>query len=428
MNKWMCHTAVMVSMLCIHAVMPRESSAGPLLEWLSGRTPYYQPQPWHIDRRYPRALPPAPQVIYAGQEANAAGVAYQQPIQTTPGVEIPQVIQQTPTFESAPIVQPMTVPQATCTQGVPQNTRCGLFGGICSWFRPRSRYRTTWVRVPVTRYRPVIGTAGTAYGVPATQPCRGYVWRMRRVPVTTLRPFAGWSRQRCAPPGRASYFGTQVCAPSVPYGTAVPLTSPQQVPYYPAQPGAVPGTTSVVPNAGLGSPATQGGVAPADRRPTLNPNGVPTNDPSTMFPARPNMTPLAAPSASTIPPALAPATVDGPSTVARPAAPAVTTTPPAGQPQRGNYFDVSPVRDPDAKADGGVSRDDPQFFGPNNHSAANDRNDQVRPWQVVPIKWESVRRDDVPQPNTSRQSTISRQDTPQPPRRNWDDGGWHSAR
>jgi len=426
MNRWICHTALMVSVFCTLAMKPHECSAGPLLDWLSGRTPYYQHQPWHIDHGYPRTVPQYPQATYARQPAAAypTGVAYQLPtaIQTTPGYQGAAAIQQTPDFQMTPIIQSATaIPQATYPQRSVPNSGWGFCGINSLWCAPQTAYRSTWVRVPVTRYRPVHGAASTAYGVPATQACRGYEWRLRRVPVTTFRPSANCWDRFFGPRQSVSYFGTQAAAPCVTYGTAIPQTVPQGSPYYPAQTGAALGTTSIVPSWGLGTgpldtapfnstpanPSTGNGDVPADRAPSLSPSGIPNNTRSMIFPAPSNTVPQA-----TVKTNLDERTNDGQ---------------PAPQTPSNNFFNVKPIRDPESKSGRGVVDEVPQLLGPSNHTARNDPSGQVRAWQVVPIQWESIERRDSPQRNAPPRPTTSPSTAPRPARQNWDDSGWHSA-
>lgn len=407
MKRWICHTAVMVSVLCTLALKPCECSAGQLSDWLSGRSPYYHKQPWQIDRRSPRTSPQYPQAPNASQAAIAypTGVAYQQrtAIQTKPWHQAVPVIQQTPAFQTTPINQSVTaIPQATYAQRSVLNSGGGVCGANRLQSVPRSAYRSTWVRVPVTRYRPVPGVASTAYGVPATQPCSGYEWRLRRVPVTTFLPFADYWGHHFGPQQQVSNFGAPAAAPCVTYGTAIPQTSPQGSPYYPAQPGTVPlNPTPASPSAGNGD-------VPADRAPSLNPSGIPSNTRSMNFPNP----------AISVPQATAKANLDEQSGDGQ------STT----QTRRDNYFNVRPIRDPESKSGRGVVDDVPQLLAPGNHAATNDPSGQARAWQVVPIQWESVQRHDSPQRIEPPTQTTSPSIAPRPARKNWDDGGWRSAR
>lgn len=451
MNRWIWYTAMLASVFFAHVAAPRECSAGPLLEWLSGRTPYYQPQPWHIDRRYPRTLQQSPQTTYPGSPVATypAGLAYQQPVamEAAPGFQAATVTQQAPAFQQTPTVPPqLVIPQATCPPGPVPNAGCGGCGLTRSWCAPRTAYRSTWVRVPVTRYRPALGTAETAYGVPATQPCNGYTWQLRRVPVTTYRPLTGMWESLFPPQQPVSYFGTQVTAPCDTYGTAIPQEAPLGTPYYPTQPDAVPGTTSIVPSAGLGtgppysspaSPTPSNGITPADRPPSLNPNGIPNgmapnNARSLMVPLPPNSAPAADDGQESQRPPAETRANDAPETPRSTTQPSTTqpstTQPSTTQGRIDTYFNVQPVRDPEPELRGGAIDTTPQLLGPNNHSAANDPLAHESAWQVVPIKWGSADRDNAWPRLEEPREAASRAAAPRSPRRHFDDSGWKSAR
>ncbi len=80
---------------------------------------------------------------------------------------------------------------------------------------PQVRYRTTWVRVPTTSYRPIV-SYDPATGWPATtmQPCTTYTWQIRREPTAgggVWAPFANLFAPLSAPP--AQPVGTYPAAP-----------------------------------------------------------------------------------------------------------------------------------------------------------------------------------------------------------------------
>ena len=196
------------------------AQAGPLLDWLfPGRTANYR------TTYYPFAVTPAPQ---CGDACN--------PCQ-------PQVCQR-------PVVQ----------------------------YMPQTFYRTTWARVPVTTYRPVV-SADPCTGCRTTvmRPCTSYTWQARRVPYTTYRPvYRSVTAQRpvCSFPG----VGTTTFRPVVSSG----CSSCNSVPYSPAvvsspaasaTPMIVPATPSSTPTPVV--PATP--MAPADQVPSLQPSGFDQN-------------------------------------------------------------------------------------------------------------------------------------------------------
>ncbi len=444
--------AIMASVVASFVGMPQHCSAGPLADWLSGRSPYYQPQrkqfrlpSWNSAPPARTTLPPPPTVFVPRAGATTPSPVYQ----AVPGS------QQPPTY------QPTVVPQPTYIPSPAPRSKC--CGKLHSWCWPRRTYRSSWVRIPVTRYRTVIGTTQIAYGNPATQPCDGYAWQLRRVPTLCFNPFAGcWNRAPTAPPP-VSYVGSPCIDPCAANGSVVPSTVAPNAPYYPGQPTLAPGSsasgsTTIVPSAGLGTgqpylaPAptapVQGGT-PADQRPSLNPNGISPNS------TRSQMVPLPTDS-PTVPPARGPAPVRGPSTArgsqspgngpqsdgtplagprgtvefawdspptkrqpaaatsafpspARSSSPASASTPPD---RIDPYFNVSPIRDPESKPFGPAVDRIPQLLTPDNHSADHDRSDRVRAWQVVPIKWQSSDRPDVQRAIVAMPPDAARRDSP----------------
>jgi hypothetical protein len=145
---------------------------------------------------------------------------------------------------------------------------------------PQTCYRTQYVNVPVTTYRPVTGR-DPCTGCPVTcmRPTTAYVQQARMVPYTTYR--AVLSNPCCgaaAPAVSASYAPTYTSG--VGYaagsscsgcGTAAPMTyAPATTPYY----GAATSSTIISPSNGYTSSNGSSAVAP-----TLAPsagNGTPT--------------------------------------------------------------------------------------------------------------------------------------------------------
>jgi hypothetical protein len=411
MNSWICHTVLMASVFCTLAMKPDVCSAGPLLDWLSGRTPYYQSQPWHIDHRYPRPALRYPQATNPSQATVAfpTGVSYLQPTvnQAISGNQVAPLIQQAPGYQPPLITQAAnTNPQFAYPQG---SVPCSDWGSCASnrvMYPPRTAYRSTWVRVPVTRYRPVLGYSATAYGVPATQACNGYEWRLRRVPVTTLRPFSTFWADLFGPQPRVTYFGT----PCVIYGTAIPQTAPQGVPYYSVQPGATLGTIPTVPSNTMPfdlsptHPSTGSGSVPADSAPRLN--KIPDDTRSMNNPAQSNSALQANARAK-----LDERTFGEPST---------TRT------GRGSFFNVTPIRDPKAKEEHGPVDEALKLQGPGHHTAKNDSNRRAPALGVVPVRWDSVQQIDSRPTQPSPKNAPST--APRRVRQFFDDGGWHSTR
>ncbi len=174
---------------------------------------------------------------------------------------------------TVPNAQPL-VTQPTPTVVRPQTPQ----GGFSVHYRARTRYRSRWVQVPTTVYRPVT-TTDPVTGVvsSAMQPCLTYTWQQRRVPVTIWRP-TGIS-QAVPATGLQTIVPNTVAVPqATPAGTVIPST--------PAPAGTVapPGTTipgwSTPANAapanttpGAGWPNTPGVQSPAN-----------TNDPASIRP------------------------------------------------------------------------------------------------------------------------------------------------
>jgi len=120
---------------------------------------------------------------------------------------------------------------------------------------PQVSYRTSWVQVPVTSYRPVAGfDPRTGQYVTVYQPCTSTTWQAQRVPTLIQRPIvvgnaAGIANANCANGG----CGLTV-APAAPYfGTpTAPAASGQLGPQ---------------------------GMTPADQRPSLPSSGSPSFGP-----------------------------------------------------------------------------------------------------------------------------------------------------
>jgi hypothetical protein len=106
-------------------------------------------------------------------------------VAATTSVASPVVVQ-----PQSVVVQPQAVvaaPQA-CPTPCPQ-----VCPTPCATECPQTCFRTTWVRVPVTSYSPVVSTDPcTGCQVTALRPCTSYTWQAQKVPVTAYRPFTGW--------------------------------------------------------------------------------------------------------------------------------------------------------------------------------------------------------------------------------------------
>jgi len=171
---------------------------------------------------------------------------------------------------------------------------------------PQVRYRTTWVRVPTTSYRPVV-TYDPATGWPATamQPCTTYTWQLRREPAAgggIWTPLADLFAPLSAPPAQAvvSYPAVPVTAPVWP-GVAAPAVT--GAPAYPPTTTVAPGATSVP---GLPAPPSLAPSAPSTSPAPLSPGWVPS-----AAPTQPAVPAMPAPPAGTGAPAT-PAPADQP--------------------------------------------------------------------------------------------------------------------
>ncbi|HIA19822.1 MAG TPA: hypothetical protein EYN70_10470 [Planctomycetaceae bacterium] len=123
--------------LTLGLILTAQPSQANFFDWLAGRAP----TPWAIP-----ATPVRTNRIFAWQ-----------PVTTT--TTVPSVIAATP------------APQAVVN------------------YAPVTRYRTQWVQVPVTTYRPVFETnAQTGWPQLQMRACQRYVWQVRRVPVSVMRP------------------------------------------------------------------------------------------------------------------------------------------------------------------------------------------------------------------------------------------------
>jgi hypothetical protein len=360
---------------------------GALHDWLSGRTPYYRPTSQTV---YAYGANPA-----AATTVPAASVAPtlqpQAPVQGFVGAP-----QGSGVVVGQPVVAQPTVPATYAPRG------CWFSCGSGSCFArqsapstPQVRYRTHWVQVPVTVYRPVTGTDPMT-GCPTTclQPCTTSRWQLRRVPVVTYRPqfrCLSWFRnlfrcQRqpapvCPPTSPPAVMGTTPVVPGLP---APNVTIP---PYYSPSPGATlapaPGATTV-PGAGSPSGATSS-PAPADTRPTLQPNSASSNPP----PATTRAAPTQANSA-------------GATQNRRDHSTPVNAGPPSV---------VTPIPDPEMPRMTAPRHDPPELLNPRDRTAARGA------WEVVPISWSAPSRQ--PRFTTPAQSTA--------PRVDFDDSGWRSA-
>ncbi|MDA1051321.1 MAG: hypothetical protein O3C40_12695 [Planctomycetota bacterium] len=132
------------------------------------------------------------------------------------------------------------------------------------WMRPTPPYNSSWARVPVTNYRPLIANDPlSGVSVTSLQPCHTYEWQMRRTAGCSLwQDLVDWWRSRhCCIGAPLPSPAISACTPASEW--VVGSAEPEASPYY------APSTNSrVVPVPPNLSPSPP---APADRRPQLDP-------------------------------------------------------------------------------------------------------------------------------------------------------------
>ena len=248
-------------------------------------------------------------------------------------------------------------------------------------YAPQTLYRSHWVRVPVTAYRPVQVANQPVYApTPQLQPCTTYRWQLQR--SASYRPVYSWFRPWNAAPV-LSFFGTAqaancgTCAPAV---TTVPGSQ-----YYQQSPlNPIPATAPAA--------ATQGNAA--DLRPSLKPSEAQPS--ATIRRATPtNQSDGAMLRGGTSP------TLGG----ARPSS---------------NVTPIPDLQSRPATNPSVLDRNVPARRNPGNQTAS--LRDSHR-WAVTPINWSQ------PVPTTSTQTNQPRPAAePAKPAVRWDDSGWRSAK
>ena len=164
---------------------------------------------------------------------------------------------------------------------------------------PQTSYRTNWVQVPVTSYRPV-ATTDPVSGCKVTcmRPCTTYRWQAQRVPFTSYRPVVSTvnvqrplSAMLQGNPlfqGNRLLQGNAGCATCPVPGTVAPttvsgvLTPGGSYLNNPTASSASPNTTlPLTPSPGIPVPASGGNQInssiPANNPPTLDPNTLQGN-------------------------------------------------------------------------------------------------------------------------------------------------------
>jgi hypothetical protein len=248
--------------LLVATTATQTGQAAGFWDWLWGRSPYYRSpappayrapngywthSPWAGGATYPAAAAPAaypaptyPTVTIPAQ--GQAGATYAPntyaPAALAPTTASPGFVP-TSSFPGTcdPCAQITARPMATIAPGAcqpaaqyaqPLNQYVQPRSHL---FRPRPIYRSSWFRVPVTRYQAVpIANPRTMGTVSQLQPCNTYTWQHRRLPVSSYRPFHSYYGQ----PAQArvpSFFGQQSAAAC---GTCAPSTGAAgtSIPYY----------------------------------------------------------------------------------------------------------------------------------------------------------------------------------------------------
>ena len=151
-------------------------------------------------------------------------------------------------------------------------------------YAPHTVYSTSWVRIPVTTYRPVATVDPvTCSQVTYMQPSTSYTWQAQRQPHVIYRPFLSHVAPAVAVPA-ASAPAMTAPAMTVP-GVAPSLAPPSgQMGTMIQAPGPAPSAASPYPASpypaspfpsGPASPSTGG--TPADQPPRLTPGAAPSN-------------------------------------------------------------------------------------------------------------------------------------------------------
>jgi hypothetical protein len=292
-------------------------------------------------------------------------------------------------------------------------------------------YRTSWKKIPVTSYRPVL-SIDPVTGCPVTvmKPCETYTWQAERARCGFFDRLFGrcdppaTQVQRCVPtpcsmPTEYVMGGVTsgCCGPAMSSATpTLAAPTPMAAPYYAPGPPSVltvpPGSTSPAPMlAPQGMPPATGGVplgpqppAAADTRPTLKPAEVTPESPAGREPPRAGL-PWNSP----------------PANPANPAAsnvpdmqPMPSLGPPIVNPESTR---LNPVPDPDATpVTPAEQANPPQLLNPRDQVASS-RTQQ--PWAYTVATWPASHRT-----STDRTPPVQPRRDP----RAWDESGWQSVR
>ena len=402
---------VFVVTLFVTTTATQTGQAAGFWDWLWGRSPYYRSQappayrapngywthsPWATGATYPAAAAPAgvypaptyPSVTIPPQGQAAATYIPNTYAPTTiaPTTATPSIVP-TSSFQGTcdPCAQITARPMATAAPGACCQPAAQYAQPLTQYvqprrylFRPRPIYRSSWFRVPVTRYRAVPVANPLAMGtVSQLQPCNTYTWQHRRLPVSSYRPFHSYYAQpaQVAVPSffsQQSAAGCGTCAPSTGTGGTA-------LPYY-----STPATSPLAPSPITPAPDSNSNE-PANQQPTLRPGE-----------ARPQS--FNAPIGSGV------GNLTGNVPQRRPA------------PSRPNSK-VVPIPDPQPLSEPARSRiEAPPLLGPRDHTASY----QPAAWSVTPIVWNAE------QAAASSLQQPAQAPTAVAPQEVWDDQGWES--
>lgn len=260
----MCRRIYWALAISIVSVTAQPASAESLIEWLRNRRStvvnVYVPPVAGVPSAVPTVTTARPIIVYP------PGVATQttlMPGATTPTVVPPPAASPATVTTPTVVAQPPVVPSAVAATPV-------AAPGYTVQYRARTRYRTTWVQVPVTVYRPTTTVDPvTQATTTALQPCQSYTWQVRRVPVTEWKPI----RVLPGPP---------------PTGAIPAVTVPAASTTIPAAPPATSGWPTVSPPPSLPSVPPSGTPALPTSPPPVSSSGTPMTTPLPPAPAAGN--------------------------------------------------------------------------------------------------------------------------------------------
>ena len=188
--------------------------------------------------------------------------------------------------QRAPVQQQTVQFQGTAN---PHNLQPGQCARTCNKtcsrtvvnYVPTTAYRTNWKQVPVTQYRPQTNSDPcTGCTVTCMRPCTSYTWQMQRVPYTTYRPVYRTENYTVPVTTITNDCATGTCAPCA-TGTCggSPVVGAPALDGSQTRGQILPQSTSVVaPNGTLSTGGNFGtipqynGVPAADTPPFVNPN------------------------------------------------------------------------------------------------------------------------------------------------------------